>query len=316
MPKVYHQPVLLAAVLEYLNPQPGQKFIDCTLGGAGQALAIAKRVGQNGLVLGLDLDPAAISYAQARAKRDGIGNLLVKKANFSDLAAVAKEFKLSRVNGILFDLGISSAQLADRQRGISFQNQSAPLKMSFAGRPNSGIEADKILNEYSADKIADILFKYGQERYSRQIAAAIIRFRQKKPLKTVADLLTCVSKAVPAKYRQGRIHPATKTWQALRIAVNQELDNLEKALPQAVSLLARGGRLAVISYHSLEDRIVKHFFKQESRDCLCPPASPVCTCGHKKTLKIITPKPVRPAPAEIKANPRSRSAKLRLAEKI
>ncbi len=313
---VYHTPVLLNEVLAFLKPTKGQKFIDCNLGGGGHSFKIAEKVGDKGLVVGLDLDSKAIEYVEKKNKKEKIKNLVVVKANFSRLRQIVDNLKIKeKFDGVLFDLGLSSAQLADKERGFSFKNLSARLKMSFSEQ-EKGVSAEEIVNTFSAKQIAEILTKYGQEPYARQIANVIVETRKQKPLKTVGDLLACIEKAVPAAYKRKRLHPATRTWQALRIAVNQELENLSQALPQAVDLLKSGGRLAVISYHSLEDRIVKHFFKQESRQCICPPQTPICVCGHKQSLKIITKKPVRPSLEEIKINPRARSARLRVAEKV
>ncbi len=218
-----------------------------------------------------------------------------------------REIGWNGVDGILLDLGLSSMQLDTPERGFSFQ-QDAPLDMRFD--PASPTTAADLVNNLPQDELADLIYRNGEERASRRIARAIVKAR---PLQTTRQLAAVIETVLP---RKGRIHPATQTFQALRIAVNQELERVENVLPQAVAALKSGGRLAIISFHSLEDRIVKEYFRRESRDCICPPRQPVCTCGHKATLKEITRKPITPGEAEIAANPRARSAKLRIAEKL
>jgi 16S rRNA (cytosine1402-N4)-methyltransferase len=260
-----------------------------------------------GLLLGLDADPAALRIARERLAPFGDSVQLVE-ANFRDVSDICRWFNFVPVHGILFDLGISSLQLDESDRGFSFQRD-ASLDMRFS--PDQTLTAAEIVNEWDESEIADIIWRYGEERASRRIARRIV---QARPLRTTFDLSRAVEQAVG--HQKGRTHPATRTFQAIRIAVNEELDTLETALEQAHSLLGYGGRLVVISFHSLEDRIVKEFLRRESKDCICPPETPVCVCNHRATLRTLTKSPVQPGLDEIASNPRSRSAKLRAAERI
>ena len=329
-----HIPVMLKEVLEYLDPKSGQEFIDCTLGGAGYTVEIAKRVGATGKVLAIDLDKLAIENAKKVFKktrlRQGYGgqvkNVILIYGNFKNLQKIIKEeFKGERdkFDGIVFDLGLSSAQLEDKSRGFSFQLD-APLDMAFGQETgNRKQETEFIINNYKQEELTKILREYGEEKFARRIARKIVDYRNDKSIKTTGQLVYIIESAVQAIYNNNlrhsgarKIHFATRTFQALRIATNKELESIEIALPQAVDLLRKGGRIAVISYHSLEDRIVKRFFKKESKSCLCPPDIPICQCGHKTQIKILTKKIVLPSEEEIKINPRARSAKMRVAEKI
>ncbi len=303
-----HIPVLLDEVLEGLSPLPGQRLIDGTLGAGGHTEAILKAVAPHGRVLALDADPSALEIARRRLAAYG-DRVRFINANFSQLAAVARDLDFVPVHGVLLDLGLSSMQLDAVERGFSFQS-AGPLDMRYD--PNSPTTAADLVNNLAQDELANLIYRFGEERRSRAIARAIVAAR---PLHTTHQLAEVVARAVGGR-RGNRLHPATRTFQALRIAVNDELDALRAALPAAASILAPGGRLAVISFHSLEDRIVKEFFRRESRDCICPPEQPVCTCGHRATLHIITPKPVTVTSAEAALNPRARSAKLRVAESM
>jgi 16S rRNA (cytosine1402-N4)-methyltransferase len=305
-----HTPVMLKEVMAILTPRAGQKFIDGTLGGGGYTLALAKRVGETGKILAIDWDELAIANAEKIIKQQGLNNIKLIQGNFGELEQlVPASFK--NVDGIVLDLGLSSAQLDDPRRGFSFLRD-APLNMAFASEAKEKTEV--IVNRYRAEDLAAILKNYGEERFARSIARQIIAAR---PIKTIVELLEAISRGLPAaSKRNGNIHWATRTFQALRIATNDELANLQAVLPQALKLLKPGGRLAVISFHSLEDRIVKNFFRDEAKDCLCPPQVPICVCGHKRQLKILTVKPLTPRLEEIKDNPRSRSAKLRAAIKL
>jgi len=303
----FHTPVLVKEVIELLRVQPGGRYVDCTVGTGGHATAILEKSSPGGQLLGIDIDPKAIKISQARLQRFGKAVLLVNDS-FEHLEVICEDRGFRPVHGILFDLGLSSHQLEDDGRGFSFQRDS-PLDMRFS--PTEEFTAADIVNTFPESRLDFLLKKYGEESRSHQIARWI---RKSRPIETTLQLVRVVEQAVGKE--RGRIHPATKTFQALRIVVNQELERLETALRQAVNLLGCGGRLAVISYHSLEARLVKGFFQQESRDCICPPNAPVCVCEHKATLRIITKKVVTPLPEEIKANPRSRSAKLRVAERI
>jgi 16S rRNA (cytosine1402-N4)-methyltransferase len=311
-----HQPVMLREVLELLKPYSGGNFIDCTLGGGGYTRAIAERVMPSGRLLSIDLDNLAIR----NAKKNLLENIIIVHGNFKNLKKIIETNWPSRenknFNGVVFDLGLSSAQLEDRSRGFAFK-MDAPIDMAFGGQDDALISTKDILNNHSEEELFKIFINYGEEKYSRSIARNIIKTRKTKPITTTGELVKIISQAVPPSVRYNKHrHFATKIFQALRIATNDELTNISEALPQALSMLASGGRLAVISYHSLEDRIVKNYFKLESRDCLCPPEMPVCQCGHKARLKIITKKAITPSPEEISANPRARSGKLRVAEKI
>jgi len=304
---VSHTPVMVEEVLQALAVQPGGRYVDCTVGGGGHAEAILERASPGGLLLGIDADPRALQIAHSRLARFGDAFLLVE-GNFRDVQTICHSRGFAPVHGVLFDLGLSSLQLAEEGRGFSFQTE-APLDMRFS--PQQAITAADIVNTYTDEALADLLWRYGQELHSRRIARRIVRER---PLETTTQLARTVEKAVGRGYR--RIHPATRTFQALRIAVNQELENLSAALDGSGDLLGYGGRLVAISFHSLEDAIVKNFFRQESRDCICPPDVPTCVCGHKASLKLVTRGAVRPTPAEVAANPRSRSARLRVAERL
>jgi 16S rRNA (cytosine1402-N4)-methyltransferase len=307
---VRHRPVLLAEAVAALRPRAGGRYLDGTFGGGGHAAALLAASAPDGRVLALDRDPAAVARGQALAAASG-GRLVVRQANFADLAAVATAEGVAPLDGILLDLGVSSFQLDEAARGFSFQAE-GPLDMRLD--PTSGRPASALVNELPERELADLIFQYGEERASRRIARAIVQARARAPLRTTGDLARAIAAAVGRP--PGGLHPATRTFQALRIAVNDELGALERALAGALTVLAPGGRLVVISFHSLEDRIVKQFFRREATDCLCPPSLPVCQCGHRARLRIITKHPITPGPAEVAANPRSRSAKMRVAELI
>jgi 16S rRNA (cytosine1402-N4)-methyltransferase len=302
-----HQPVLYHEIILALQPRSTGLYVDCTVGAGGHASGILEASEPDGRLLGFDLDPQALQLAQERLASFSERAILIQ-ASYVTLRAQLDELGWDFVNGILLDLGLSSMQLDTRERGFSFQAD-APLDMRFD--PWGPIRAADLVNTLPEKDLANLLYEYGEERRSRQVAHAIIRAR---PVQTTRQLAQVVAGAT--RGGQKGIHPATRTFQALRIAVNRELESLEAVLPQAVSSLEPGGRLAVIAFHSLEDRIVKNFFRQESRDCICPPRQPVCTCGHKATIKEITRRPVRPQEAEVQANPRARSARLRVAEKL
>jgi 16S rRNA (cytosine1402-N4)-methyltransferase len=295
-------------VLEELNPKTGQRFIDATIGAGGHAEAILNATAPDGQILALDADPAALDLARERLAPYG-GRIFFVNANFDQVAYIARSNDFVPVQGILFDLGLSSMHLSTTNRGFSFQSD-GPLDMRFD--PKSPTTAADLVNNLSQTELADVIYRFGEERASRAIAQAIVAAR---PLHTTRDLADVVARSI-GKRRQTRIHPATRTFQALRIAVNDELEVLRGTLPDAVSLLAPGGRLAVISFHSLEDRIVKEFFIRESSECICPPEQPACTCNHRATLHIITRKPITASDHEVSTNPRARSAKLRVAEFI
>ncbi len=302
-----HIPVLVKEAVEALAVHPGGRYVDCTLGGGGHAAAILERCSPGGQLLGIDADPEAIKVAQTTldAYRNSIR---LVNDNFVNLEAICYKYDFLPVNGILFDLGLSSLQLEDSRRGFSFQSD-APLDMRLS--PSQKLTAADIVNSYSEVELAHLILTYGEEIHGRRIAYQIVHAR---PLKTTFELVRAIERAVGS--RRSRIHPATKTFQALRIAVNQELENMELVLKQAMGLLGFSGRLVVISYHSLEDRIVKQFIQREARDCICPPNMPTCVCEHKASLSLINKKVITPSPVEIQANPRSRSARLRAAERV
>jgi 16S rRNA (cytosine1402-N4)-methyltransferase len=302
-----HVPVLVKEVIEALAVQPGGRYIDCTVGGGGHAVAILEHSSPGGQLLGLDADPEAIGIAREKlgGYRDSV---LLLNENFINLESVATEHGFCPVNGILFDLGLSSFQLSSDARGFSFQHEAA-LDMRL--NPEQEDTAEDIVNKLPEAELAHLIKTYGEESYSHKIARRIV---EERPIKTTLQLARTVELAVGGK--RGKIHPATRTFQALRIAVNRELQHLETGLEKALSLLGYGGRLVVISYHSLEDRIVKRFMHRESSDCICPPNTPVCVCGHKASLRLVSRRVITPAAGEVRFNPRSRSARLRVAERI
>jgi 16S rRNA (cytosine1402-N4)-methyltransferase len=301
-----HRPVLYHEIILALQPKNKGLYVDGTLGAGGHARGILEACAPDGRLLGLDVDPQALALARKTLAPYG-GRAHLTQASYDSLNETLREIGWEIVDGILLDLGLSSMQLDTPERGFSFQHD-APLDMRFD--PASPTTAADLVNTLPQEELADLIYRYGEERGSRRIAQALVRAR---PLRTTRQLAAVIESVIP---RRGHIHPATQTFQALRIAVNQELERVENFLPQAVAALKSAGRLAIISFHSLEDRIVKEYFRRESRDCICPPRQPVCTCGHKATLKEISRKPITPGEAEIKANPRARSAKLRVVEKI
>lgn len=283
---------------KYLAPKKGGYFLDGTLGGAGYTSLLARLVGPTGKVLALDLDEAAIGRAKKRIKEENLDNVILAQGNFKNLADIATEYLPGRLfDGIILDLGLSSDQLADEERGFSFQGE-RPLDMSFGSV--SGPSTEEIVNDYSLPALTKIFREYGEERQAYRIAKAIVNYRRSKRLKTTADLVTVIEAVSPPRFHD-RIHPATRVFQALRVETNQELKNLTEALPAAVSLLKSGGRLVVISFQSGEDRIVKRFFRQ---------------VAASQQLQILTKKPLVPSSSEVAANPRARSAKLRAASRL
>ena len=302
-----HTPVLYQEVLAALEPRAGARYIDGTIGAAGHAHGVLEAAHPDGELLGLDRDPAALTLARRHLKPFG-KRAILRQASFAEMIDRAAAVRWKSVQGVLLDLGLSSMQLDDAQRGFSFQKE-GPLDMRFD--PSQPVTAADLVNGLPEGDLANLLARYGEERQARKVASAVIAAR---PLMTTVELANVVASVVK-RTRRG-IHPATLTFQALRIAVNDEMRTLEIGLEQAVSLLASGGRLVVISFHSLEDRVVKHFLRQESKDCICPPERPMCTCGHKAVLRLHTQRPIRPQEAEVQANPRSRSARLRVAERL
>lgn len=314
-----HIPVLLNETVEYLNPKPDENFIDGTLGEGGHSKEILKRTSPAGKLLGIDQDREAVKIAGENLKEFGERILLVQD-NFANLKNIFAEHgeKIGKVKGILLDLGFSSSQMEKSGRGFSFERDE-PLIMTLNWPIKPGqITAADIVNSYPEKELERIFKEYGEERLGRPIAQKIIALRKTGKILRTSQLAEIAVGAYKRFYgsKTWRTHPATKIFMALRIEVNSELENLEKALPQALEILPGGGRLAVISFQSLEDRIVKNFFRRESRDCVCEKSRMECACGHRKTLKIITKKPIIPSLEEIERNSKARSAKLRVAEKI
>ncbi len=302
-----HVPVLFQEVIEVLNPVSGGVYVDGTIGAGGHSRGILERSAPDGLLIGFDRDPAALALAKSNLAEYSSRVTLIH-SSYVDLVSHLNKQNKQSVDGILIDLGLSSMQLNSPERGFSFRFE-APLDMRFD--PGQSFSASDLVNEYGREELANIIFTYGEEKFSRRIADAIIANR---PIATTKELAELIKRVVP--YTKSKIHPATRTFQALRIVVNDELDALRSFLPAALEILRPGGRLAVIAFHSLEDRIVKSYFRQESRDCICPPELPICVCDHKARIKEISRRPIRPEDPEIAENPRARSAKLRAAEKI
>jgi 16S rRNA (cytosine1402-N4)-methyltransferase len=307
-----HKPVMLAEVIDGLNIRPGGIYVDCTLGGAGHSSAIAQKLDGRGLLIGLDQDPEALAAASERL---AVYGALVKTVgrNFSEIVSVLSSLNIESVDGILYDLGVSSYQLDNPSRGFSYMHE-APLDMRM--NPQSGTTAGDLVNSLSQEKLAEIIQSYGEERWASRIAGFIIEERRHKNICTTGQLVQIIKKAIPAGARRDGPHPAKRTFQALRIAVNRELEILQQALRDGIKFLRTGGRICVITFHSLEDRLVKEVFKSAAKGCICPPRLPVCLCGKQKELKIITGKPLVPTETELKDNPRARSAKLRIAERF
>lgn len=301
-----HIAVLYSEIITALQPRASGQYVDGTLGAGGHAAGILQASAPDGQLLGLDLDPQALAIARQRLAPFG-GRAHLAQASYIEMAAQASALGWQAVDGILLDLGVSSMQINTPARGFSFL-EDGPLDMRFG--PQATRSAADLVNTLEENELADILFRYGEERQARKIARLMVQNRPLTSTRQLADLLLKVF-----GHRE-RIHPATRSFQALRIAVNGELEAVEQVLPLAAGLLRRGGRLAVISFHSLEDRLVKDYFRRESRDCLCPPRQPVCTCGHQASLRELNHKPLSAGAAEIQTNTRARSAKLRVVEKL
>jgi 16S rRNA (cytosine1402-N4)-methyltransferase len=309
-----HVPVMPDEVLESMAPRAGSRHIDATLGGGGHTERILSACDPDGRLLGLDADGAAIARVRARLGARFGDRLRLRQANFRELSTVAPEEGFEAVDGCFFDLGLSSFQLADDERGFGFRT-GGPLDMRFDG--TRGVPAAELLATLDAAELTALFRQYGEEPFAGRIARAIVADRRTAPIRTAEELAALVARVAPGRAPgRRRVHPATRVFQALRIAVNEELDALEAGLAAAVDLLRPGGRLVVLSYHSLEDRIVKRFLQAERRGCICPPEAPVCVCGRKPRLRLLTPKGLVPSAAEIAANPRARSARLRAAERL
>jgi 16S rRNA (cytosine1402-N4)-methyltransferase len=308
----YHVPVMVDEVLSFLQPQSGQTVIDCTVGGGGHALEIVKRILPNGKLIGIDQDDAALSASRDVLKQYA-GNVILEKGNFAELEEIARRLGIQSADGVVFDLGVSSHQLEAADRGFSFRRD-APLDMRMD--PSQPVTARELVNSLPERRLAEIIREFGEERWAKRIAKFIVDRRSRKRIETTRELADIVRAAIPEGARSEHVHPATRTFQALRIAVNRELEVLAAGLDQAIRLMGKGARICVLSYHSLEDRIVKNTFSRHAGKCVCPPGLPVCVCGAQKVVSILTRRPVTPSENEIRRNPRARSAKLRAAEKI
>ena len=306
-----HQSVLLHECVRYLDIDPAGTYVDGTLGMGGHSEAVLRQLPQ-GRLIGIDRDERALEYAGARLAPFGDRVTLVK-GNFGDLGAILDDLGIEKVNGMLFDLGVSSPQLDDAGRGFSYM-QDAPLDMRMDEK--APLTARDVLNGWSEAELRSIFWRYGEERYAGRIAEAVAAAREQAPIETTAQFVDIIKKTMPAAALREKQHPAKRCFQAVRIAVNDELGELERMLDTAPDRLKKGGRLLVISFHSLEDRMVKEAIRKRENGCTCPPDFPVCTCGFVKTLKSVTRKPVSPDPEELAANPRARSARLRIAERV
>src|SRR5579859_5019173 len=321
-----HVPVLLEEVMSYLRPRPAGCYIDGTTGGGGHTAAILERSAPDGRVLGIDTDELALARVRKRlAGSVSSGRLVLAQGNFAELARIVDEAGFVSIQGVLLDLGFSSDQMENAERGFSF-SADGPLDMRLD--QSQALSAADLVNSASEQELADIFWRYSEETRSRQIARRIVRERAKGAITRTKQLAALAAAGAP--YKAGAIHPATRVFQALRIAVNHELEQLETVLPQILDVLSvrrmnevgstgdvgsgEGGRMVIIAFHSLEDRLVKEFMRREARDCICPPGIPVCVCGHKARLRLLTRKPVIPTSQEVITNPRARSAKLRAAE--
>ncbi len=307
-----HRPVLLDECLEALAIRPDGIYVDGTLGRAGHSLEILRRLGPKGRLIGVDRDETAIQAAQERLA-EFAGRFTLVHSNFSRVGEILDELGIRQVDGLLFDLGVSSPQLDEAERGFSYL-QDAPLDMRMDR--SAALTARDVVNTWSYEELRRILFEYGEERYAPAIARAVVRQREQQAIETTGELTELIKKAMPPAALREKQHPAKRSFQAIRIAVNGELEELEPMLQAAVEHLAVGGRLAVISFHSLEDRIIKKTFQQLATGCTCPPEFPVCVCGKKPRIRLVSRKPITATQAELTYNPRARSAKLRVAEKL
>lgn len=307
-----HYSVMLNETVDGLNIRQDGIYVDCTLGGAGHSNEILKRLGKKGKLIGIDQDSYALEKAAERLKVYGDRAVLLK-GNFSQAAELIKEAGFEKIDGVVADLGVSSFQLDNADRGFSYM-QDAPLDMRM--NQDKSFSAYNVINEYDERQLSKIIDMYGEERFARKIASNICKVRESKPIETTLELAEIIKNSIPAKNRADGPHPAKRTFQAIRIEVNGELDVIDKMINGLFPMLNSGGRMAIITFHSLEDRIVKHSFLEFTKGCECPPDFPVCVCGKKPQGTVVTKKPVLPSETELEENPRSRSAKLRICEKI
>lgn len=308
----HHITVLLDEAVDGLNIRPDGIYVDCTLGGAGHSSLIASKLGPGGRLIAIDQDDIALANAREKLAPYSDRVTLVKN-NFRNLKHVVADLGLPGVDGVLFDLGVSSPQLDEGERGFSY-NVDAPLDMRMD--QTAMLTAHEVVNDWEEEEIAKLIWEYGEEKFSRKIARQIIAQRSKAPIETTGELVEIIKEAIPAAARRTGPHPAKRTFQAIRIAVNDELRAFQEAVADAISVLNPKGRVSVITFHSLEDRICKQTFADFAKGCICPPGFPICNCGKTPVVKVLTRKPILPSDEELAANPRARSAKLRVAEKI
>ena len=306
-----HYPVMAEEAIWELSIKPRGIYVDGTMGGGGHSERIAAKLSPGGRLIGIDKD--AYAHQRARARLADYQNVTYVRADFRELATILDKLGIHKIDGLLLDLGVSSFQLDDPDRGFSYM-QDAPLDMRM--NQDDPLTAAQVVALYSEERLAEIFFKYGEERHSRRIAAAIVRARAKGPITTTGQLADIVISAMPAASRREAQHPAKRTFQSIRIEVNGELEAIGQTLRAASERMNHGGRIAVITFHSLEDRIVKETFAEMAKGCICPPSLPVCVCGHKPEVRLVTKRPILPSETELAENPRSRSAKLRVAEKL
>lgn len=307
-----HRSVLLDECIENLNIKPDGIYVDGTAGGGGHSLEIVKRLTAGGRLIAIDRDDAAIAAATARLS-DYLDRVTFVRNNFSSAREVCRELGIEKIDGILLDLGVSSYQLDTAERGFT-HNADAPLDMRMDRRGE--LDAYVVVNTYSYEELRRVIWEYGEDRFAPKIASAIVRRREKAPINTTGELVDIIKSAIPPAAREGGHHPAKRTFQAIRIEVNGELDTIEPAIRNANEIMNEGGRIVIITFHSLEDRIVKQTYADMASGCTCPRTLPVCVCGKRPEVKVITRKPILPSERELEENPRSRSAKLRVAEKI
>lgn len=307
-----HIPVLLNEVLQVLQPEPGKLYVDATLGAGGHSEAILQRIQPNSMLIGIDQDPSALQLAGKRLASLG-ETFQPVRGNFSDIATLIPNRNLPITGGVLADIGVSSMQLDQAERGFSFNKQAA---LDMRMNPDNPLTAAEVINTYAEGELVRIFSEYGEEHMSKTLAREIVAHRKNNPFETTLDLANFIAEQYKSRGKHEKIHPATRVFQALRIEVNDELGSLKRFLESLPPLLAPGAKILVISFHSLEDRVIKEFFKLQSRDCICPPRLPICQCGHQATLKLPKGQPYQASPEEIRLNPRSRSAKLRVAIRI
>ncbi len=307
-----HIPVLFDEIMEIMAPKPGEFFVDCTLGGGGHSKGFLERTGPDGLLIGIDQDSDALVVARQNL-RPYDGRIMLVHSNYSNLDQILQDYAPEGVDGILFDIGVSSHQLDEAERGFSYM-QDAPLDMRMD--QTQSLDAWQVVNTYGEEDLQRILKDYGEERWAKRIAKFLVEFRSKKPIDTTGELVDIIKRAIPKGAREEGSHPAKRTFQAIRIEVNNELGVLNRTIQVAANHLKKGGRLGIISFHSLEDRIVKEQFRYLASDCICPPELPICQCDKVSEVKILTRKPVTASPEELARNSRAKSAKFRAVEKI